>query len=174
MNQLQSSRLSTINHQVTQRPHLCLLVSFVVWKLLLFIIVFVTPSPAYDTSTTILLRSRDPSQKTTENTLFSALLASAAEKLTRWDALYYVKVAERGYANEQEWAFSWGYTQLVNQVARGVFLHTGKINLLSDVPLKSFVHRISLTKFKLWTNPRNRGCTRHLESEQWRSYVDSV
>ncbi|CUS15731.1 unnamed protein product [Tuber aestivum] len=74
--------------------------AFLSWKLLLLVIALSTPAP-YDTSTSLVL----PAPTT--------LLQSLLEKLTRWDAIYFVKVAHRGYANEQEWAFGYGFVKAV-------------------------------------------------------------
>ncbi|CRG84749.1 phosphatidylinositol glycan, class V [Talaromyces islandicus] len=77
-----------------KHPIRSLAVLFVVWKALLFLVVAYCPGPGYDTSTTLL----------TETDESARIL-----KFVRWDAIYFVRTAERGYLFEQEWAFSYGY-----------------------------------------------------------------
>lgn len=60
--------------------------------------------PAYDTSSTLIppyaSSPRDPIQ-------------GLATSLTRWDAIYFVQVARRGYVFEQEWAFGAGLPTVI-------------------------------------------------------------
>ncbi|RPA90682.1 mannosyltransferase [Choiromyces venosus 120613-1] len=77
--------------------------AFINWKLLLLAITLLTPGP-YDTSTSQIL----PAPRT--------LLQTVLQKLTRWDAIYFVKAAQRDYANEQEWAFGYGFVKAINGV----------------------------------------------------------
>lgn len=88
---------------------------FVCWKFVLASIALATPGPAYDTSTSLALPPRvlDPSA------IGSRLLDVLVDRLTRWDAIYFTKIAQRGYANEQEWAFGWGYTKAVAATRKG-------------------------------------------------------
>lgn len=92
---------------LSRHPYVRILLAFTLWKSLLLALALATPSPAYDTSTTISVLPPDSNR-----------LAIA---LTRWDALYFVKVAQRGWAHEQEWAFGWGYVHAVRAV-KGLFL----------------------------------------------------
>lgn len=48
-----------------------------------------------------------------------------ALKLTRWDAIYYVQAAARGYRYEQEWAFGWGFNRLI--AAGAALAHTAGV-----------------------------------------------
>lgn len=90
-------------------PYLGILVLFFSWKFILISLALLTPSPSYDTSTSLILQAGSK----------WALVERLCEKLTRWDAIYFVKAAERGYVNEQEWAFGWGFVQVVSGLARG-------------------------------------------------------
>lgn len=67
------------------------------WKLLLLLIVLVSPGPGYDTSTSILAP------------ISRLQLPSSLLKFVRWDSIYFVNIAQRGYLYEQEWAFGYGY-----------------------------------------------------------------
>lgn len=64
-----------------------------------------SPGPGYDTSSSLIEASLGK-----ELPVFLRLLIN---KLKRWDAIYFVKTAERGYLFEQEWAFGWGFTRVV-------------------------------------------------------------
>jgi phosphatidylinositol glycan class V len=103
---------------VQRRPYLTLFGAFTCWKLLLTAIALVTPSPAYDTSTSLALL--EPSHHGSMG-FGIRLLGTLCNSLTRWDAIYFTKTAERGYANEQEWAFGWGYTQAIVATRRGTY-----------------------------------------------------
>ncbi|KAI5248274.1 mannosyltransferase [Aureobasidium subglaciale] len=92
---------------------------FVAWKLLLLCVAYASPGPGYDTSTTLLLLRAQSAQS--ESTLLEDLAKRLASKLVRWDALYFVSVAQRGYVFEQEWAWGWGYTKFVGLVSKGRF-----------------------------------------------------
>lgn len=87
---------------------------FVVWKVLLLCIACASPGPGYDTSTELLLPrpSRDDS-------LLVRTIAYVSSKLVRWDALYFIRVAQRGHLFEQEWAFGWGWMKSISLVAKG-------------------------------------------------------
>jgi phosphatidylinositol glycan class V len=90
---------------------------FVLWKLLLLCIAYASPGPAYDTSTTLLFARAQPALS--ENTLLEDFAKRLVSKLVRWDALYFVSVAQRGYVFEQEWAWGWGYTNFLGLVSKG-------------------------------------------------------
>jgi phosphatidylinositol glycan class V len=86
------------------RPIRSLILTFAAWKALLLLIALCSPGPGYDTSTTLAL---------TGDTQLPGPLTYVIGKLTRWDAIYFVKAATRGYRYEQEWAFGWGFTRLI-------------------------------------------------------------
>jgi phosphatidylinositol glycan class V len=71
---------------------------FVLWKLLLLCIAYAALS---------------------ENTLLEDFAKRLVSKLVRWDALYFVSVAQRGYLFEQEWAWGWGYTNFLGLISKG-------------------------------------------------------
>lgn len=92
-----------------------LLAVFCAWKSLLLAVACASPGPGYDTSTQLLLRSYPKG-----GTLATRFLVYMSSKLVRWDAVYYIRVAQRDYLFEQEWAFGWGFTRVVSFVAKGV------------------------------------------------------
>lgn len=101
---------------IERSPERGLLAAFTAWKLLLGSIVLATPQPGYDTSTAL---AQLQSEGIAATGIGAWLLEVFCTGLTRWDAIYFIKAAERGYANEQEWAFGWGYTQSVALVTQG-------------------------------------------------------
>lgn len=74
-----------------------------------------SPGPGYDTSALILT---DASTQRHTNLESSSTLVHLALNLFRWDALYFVKAAERGVVFEQEWAFSPVFSKLLSVTAR--------------------------------------------------------
>jgi GPI mannosyltransferase 2 len=103
--------------QVWTRPLDCpirsLVVLFAAWKLLLLLIAVLSPGSGYDTSASLF------SPSAAEGRQLPPPIQYILGKLTRWDAIYFVKVANRGYVFEQEWAFGWGFTSLISLCAAG-------------------------------------------------------
>jgi phosphatidylinositol glycan class V len=95
-----------------RRPIRSLILTFAAWKALLLLIALCSPGPGYDTSTTLFLRG---------DTHLPGPLTYVIGKLTRWDAIYFVKAATRGYRYEQEWAFGWGFTRLIALCTAGEY-----------------------------------------------------
>jgi phosphatidylinositol glycan class V len=93
------------------RPIRSLVLIFAAWKALL-LIALCSPGPGYDTSTTLALRG---------DTQLPGPLTYVIGKLTRWDAIYFVKVATCGYRYEQEWAWGWGFTHLIALCTAGEY-----------------------------------------------------
>lgn len=91
------------------RPVRGLTICFCLWKALLFLVIVACPGPGYDTSTTLL---------PTKNGLLSSIL----QKFVRWDSIYFIHVAEKGYVFEQEWAFGFGYTKFLSALSSGIGL----------------------------------------------------
>lgn len=107
-------------HNLTSRilrsPCASITVCFFTWKFILLGLALCTPSPAYDTSTSVLSRNLaySPSEAL-------VVIPKLSDRLTRWDAIYFTQAIRRGYRYEQEWAFGWGYTQTVVLFASGMF-----------------------------------------------------
>ncbi|KAK7426574.1 ER membrane glycoprotein subunit of the GPI transamidase complex-like protein [Neonectria magnoliae] len=93
------------------QPLLSLAAAFAAWKtFLLAIALAAAAAPDYDTSTAVFFDAvYGP----------AAAVPLLAARLTRWDALYFVASAHRGYVYEQEWAFNAGLPALVRLLGGG-------------------------------------------------------
>lgn len=112
-------RLMSLNqHGTPERPRTSLILGFVSWKLLLLTIACTSPYPGYDTSTTLSLPVQKP-EIDCQHTLKVAL-QNLAGKLTKWDAIYFTRIAHRGALFEQEWAFNGGYARLLSVLCRSM------------------------------------------------------
>lgn len=89
------------------RPIRNLSLLFIAWKALLLLVAAGSPGPGYDTS------ARLSFMDLSGNATLPPVIHHVAERLTRWDAIYFVTVADRGYLFEQEWAFGFGFTRFV-------------------------------------------------------------
>jgi GPI mannosyltransferase 2 len=104
-----------------------LLVLFCIWKFVLFSIVASSPGPGYDTSSTLLAYAASPA-------ISAAKVQDVATdshrilNFVRWDAIYFLQIAQRGYLFEQEWAFGPGFPTLVG------WLHGGMSDQLKYSP----------------------------------------
>lgn len=92
-----------------------LVVVFCAWKALLFLLTAFCPGPGYDTSGFILT---DASTSRYTNLKSTSRFEHLILNLFRWDALYFVKAAERGLVFEQEWAFSPVFSKLLGVTGR--------------------------------------------------------
>jgi GPI mannosyltransferase 2 len=109
-----------------------LVTGFIVWKLLLFALASVSPGIGYDTSTSLLFN--DVNQLPAKRNGLAGARDSAHGpilRIVRWDAIYFVKTAERGHLYEQEWAFSWALARFISFVAHCKSQHPSA----SQVPL---------------------------------------
>lgn len=122
-------------------PNKSLIAVFVVWKSLLLLIAASSPGPGYDTSTTLA----QPYDGTAEEIQLVSLLRFLSTKLTRWDAIYFTRIASRGYLYEQEWAFGWGFTGLIRFFASGTIFFI-RNHVLYAKPLRFQKERLS----RLW------------------------
>lgn len=93
-----------------------LVLSFISWKLILLCIALTSPGPGYDTSS-LLLNSDLGLVKAEPGSGWEP--ASRLKNLVRWDAIYFIQLARRGYLWEQEWAFGWGFSKLVAVTSKG-------------------------------------------------------
>lgn len=110
----------TLFSALTKRPLRSLALCFAVWKTILYLAILVSPGPGYDTSTLLLGAFQTPidGSRTVQNR--PELPASGIYKLIRWDALYFTDIARRGRPFEQEWAFGYGYTELLSRFTAGI------------------------------------------------------
>lgn len=100
----------------SQSRELRLLVQlFVLWKALLLLVACASPGPGYDTSTKVLFSAISTTGGANDE--LPVWLTYLPSKLVRWDAFYFVPIAQRGYVHEQEWAFGWGFSKLISLVA---------------------------------------------------------
>ena len=97
-------------------PIQILLLSFLVWRTLILIIAFASPGEGYDTSASLIRSPKNLAE-------LPAGLGYLTERLTKWDAIYFVKIANRGYIHEQEWAFGWGFSRVIALCTRGEHTH---------------------------------------------------
>ena len=110
--------MALIDYQL--RPLGSLALIFVSWKIFLLAIALgASVGPDYDTSTSLFF-----------DRVYGNRIAvpSLAQRLTRWDALYFVHAARNGKLYEQEWAFGIGQSGLVSGLLSLV------PNLALDVP----------------------------------------
>ncbi|KAL7276002.1 ER membrane glycoprotein subunit of the GPI transamidase complex-like protein [Rhizina undulata] len=173
---------STTSKSLLQNPYRSLLLIFCSWKFILLVFALFTPSPGYDTSTTLIL----PATGEREQSIGEAwpklsaiwLFRRLCEKLTRWDAIYFIKVAERGYINEQEWAFGWGYSKAVSAFEK-VLLWCLPMSSRPDPPYSQIIsailvsnisHLLSvLVLFKLTLVAKN-----HIQAKQYAFLVSCL
>lgn len=121
LSQLESRRKTpSSSHSIMQlwtrplhRPIRSLVVLCVAWKLLLLLIAVLSPGTGYDTSASLFSQSAAEARK------LPLAVQYILGKLIRWDAIYFVKTAGRGYVFEQEWAFGWGFSRLISLCAAG-------------------------------------------------------
>lgn len=112
-----------------RHPIRTLTLLFLAWKAILGPTIANSPGLGYDTSTNLLAVSSplvafDADGPTT---WFSTLLSiiefssSGIWNFVRWDAIYFVRVAERGYLFEQEWAWGYGWTGSLRFLGSGIY-----------------------------------------------------
>lgn len=103
------SSLSTPILLRLDNPIHSLTISFWLWKALVFIVIAACPGLGYDTSTSLI--SYEESDPTVIASQYQSLPVTL--KFARWDSIYFLHTAEHGYLFEQEWAFGYGYTKLL-------------------------------------------------------------
>ena len=108
-----STRLSDYGHQ---RPLVSLFGIFVAWKALIILIVLACPGIGYDTSAS-LLSWRNSAGSIVSDTPLS--MQNKWMKFVRWDAVYFMHLADQGHVFEQEWAFGIGLSTAISWIASG-------------------------------------------------------
>jgi GPI mannosyltransferase 2 len=108
-------QMTSVDNPALQGESRRLITIFVVWKSILLLLATLSPSPGYDTSGYILFNNGSSHEK-------SHVSLSVIQRLAlihlRWDALYFIKAAQRGYIYEQEWAFSRAYSLILGTLQR--------------------------------------------------------
>ncbi|KAL8672873.1 MAG: hypothetical protein Q9168_002682 [Polycauliona sp. 1 TL-2023] len=125
-------------------PKVSLTIFFITWEVLLVIIALTSPSPGYDTSTTLLTEPRVPRQdgEHADGTILHVL----ASKLTRWDAIYFANAGHRGALFEQEWAFGWGYAKTIGITSRVLFAAQSGVveTAVAGILISNIAHLLSV------------------------------
>ncbi|RDL39606.1 GPI mannosyltransferase 2 [Venustampulla echinocandica] len=133
-----------LSAHATRHPVKSLIAFFVLWKALLLFIACCSPGQGYDTSTNLIL----PPYGTEKFNAFPLPLQLIAAKVTRWDAIYFVRASNRGYTFEQEWAFGWGFTRLIAFCTAGLekagLLRTDQLQALLATLIAHISHLISV------------------------------
>lgn len=128
--------MALLDHR--ERPIATLVLIFGAFKAFLFSIALTAAvAPDYDTSTSLFFELLYP----------NATVSALAQRLTRWDALYFVHASTAGKIYEQEWAFGWGISGLVSLLCpQG----SGVIEPLVAITTSNLSHLISvLALYKL-------------------------
>ncbi|KAF1845452.1 glycosyltransferase family 76 protein [Cucurbitaria berberidis CBS 394.84] len=125
---------------------------FCSWKALLLLLAAFCPGPGYDTSALVLF---NPSTHRHDNLDDLSRQDRLTINLFRWDAFYFVKSAERGHTFEQDWAFSWAYSQLLKLTAQlccGSVACPLQYYIITGIVLSNVFHFISvLVLYRLLT-----------------------
>lgn len=96
-------------------PSATLATVFAAWKLFLLAIAAGSQvGPTYDTSSSLLAPDAAGAGAGA-----GGALQGLVTRLTSWDAVYFVKSAQRGYLFEQEWAFSSALPKCISLIIRG-------------------------------------------------------
>ncbi|KAG6363746.1 hypothetical protein INS49_008849 [Diaporthe citri] len=98
-------------------PYTTLTATFLSWKAVLFAIAAGSRvGPTYDTSSSLLVPGSPPTLLT---------------RLSSWDAIYFLKAAQRGYLFEQEWAFGSALPNCISLIIRASALRIPRFGLLT-------------------------------------------
>ena len=90
-----------------------LLLIFCSWKAVLMIVMLAAPGIGYDTSSSMLLVDLAENQGSLRRISQPPKTMPSILKLVRWDGIYFLRIVQRGYLFEQEWAFGPGFPTLV-------------------------------------------------------------
>ncbi|KAF2130383.1 glycosyltransferase family 76 protein [Dothidotthia symphoricarpi CBS 119687] len=121
-----------------------LVLVFCAWKVLLLLLAAYCPGPGYDTSALISL---DNGNNRHDHFDTSPRYYRLALNLFRWDALYFVKGAERAKVHEQEWAFSWAYSRgfsVLGQYISGGTACSSQCYVWAGIAVSNVCHLLSV------------------------------
>ena len=93
-----SASFGNLLNKSADSPQTSLCILFILYKSLLNILAFCAPGDGFDSSTVL---SGWPN-------------GGPVAKLVKWDAIWFVNLAQRGYKYEQDYAFGYGYTNLIS------------------------------------------------------------
>ncbi|PYH93000.1 DUF409 domain protein [Aspergillus ellipticus CBS 707.79] len=105
------------------QPIRALTVAFCLWKALVYLVIISCPGLGYDTSTAHLYQPTGRSDVISGDIKYAHLPIPL--KFVRWDSIYFVHVAEKGYVFEQEWAFGYGYTKVLAFITSALYRLAG-------------------------------------------------
>ncbi|KAM5504446.1 ER membrane glycoprotein subunit of the GPI transamidase complex-like protein [Microsporum canis] len=86
--------------------------------MILLLVVLASPGLGYDTSTALLLSPEGEHVRHSAGSV-AWMISRVGYRLARWDSIYFLKLAQRGYVFEQEWAFGYGYTRFLSFLLPG-------------------------------------------------------
>ena len=139
-------------HRLLRRPYdrplTSLVLLFLAWKVFLLGIALATPGPDYDTSTQLLLHGYGLQTRNVSSSAEAAtwpVVSRLVTKLTRWDAIYFMSIGSRGHLYEQEWAFGWGWTELL------FYLHSSEFQFFRSL-LNTLITCSSLVEYSFFGN----------------------
>lgn len=116
---------SSLLSRPIDHPYQALIIVFVAWKSILIAVAACSPGSGYDTSTfPFQLHEDHPAQ---EYGSVATILSFLSAKLTKWDAIYFTTISNRGYLYEQEWAFGWGFTRVIAFFSHGMLTSANSI-----------------------------------------------
>ena len=123
---------------LSSHPIRILFLSFAFWKSLLLVVAATSPGPGYDTSASLTTPAQDQAGE------LPATLRHLIAKLKKWDAIYFVKSASRGYVFEQEWAFGWGFSRLIALCTAGEEASDSVFTLIFVLTLTKGIVKVGL------------------------------
>ncbi|KAL4788138.1 GPI mannosyltransferase 2 [Aspergillus varians] len=103
------------------QPVKSLSIAFWLWKALLVVVIISCPGLGYDTSSSLLPYQGNHSLDFVPSAQNKHESIAIPLKFVRWDSIYYVHIGRIGYVFEQEWAFSYAYSNLVNSLSSLIF-----------------------------------------------------
>jgi hypothetical protein len=113
------------------QPIKSLSIGFWVWKALLFVIIIGCPGLGYDSSSSLLPFQSNGSVDVIASAEAGHTLLPIPLKFVRWDSIYFVHIARNGYVFEQEWAFSYVYSNLVDLLSSCIWPLPPSVSQLS-------------------------------------------
>lgn len=111
-----SEMILPTREQIRDKPYESLTRVFLLSKFLLLILACLSPGPGYDTSTQLLSQLSTSNSDNEASSPLRSIAQHISSKLVRWDAIYFVSNAKDGFGYEQQWAFSWSLSTIINRL----------------------------------------------------------